>query len=63
MVNRTSLEIINLLKTGQIEIGFINMPLHDEAITIQECLQVLTSLYPKKKIIKYITYMNSHKNH
>lgn len=40
MVNRTSLEIIELLKTGQIEIGFINMPLQDEAITIQECLQV-----------------------
>ena len=40
MVNRTSLEIIDLLKNGQIEIGFINMPLQDEAITIQECLQV-----------------------
>ncbi|KXU39633.1 MAG: LysR family transcriptional regulator [Longibaculum muris] len=40
MVNRTSLEIIDLLKNGQIEIGFVNMPLHDEAITIQECLQV-----------------------
>ena len=26
MVNRTSLEIIELLKTGQIEIGFITMP-------------------------------------
>ena len=40
MVNRTSLEIIELLKTGQIEIGFINMPLHDDTIIIQECLQV-----------------------
>ena len=40
MVNRTSLEIIELLKTGQIEIGFINMPLQDESITIKECLQV-----------------------
>ena len=28
MVNRTSLEIIDLLKNGQIEIGFVNMPLH-----------------------------------
>lgn len=40
MVNRTSLEIIELLKTGQIEIGFINMPLQDDAMTIKECLQV-----------------------
>lgn len=49
MVNRTSLEIINLLKTGQIEIGFINMPLHDEAITIQECLQVHDIFVSKEK--------------
>lgn len=40
MVNRTSLEIIELLKTGDIDLGFVNMPLFDEAITIQECLQV-----------------------
>lgn len=40
LINRTSLEIIDLLKNGQIEIGFINMPLFDESITIQECLQV-----------------------
>lgn len=40
MVNRTSPEIIELLKTGQIEIGFINMPLQDDSIIIQECLQV-----------------------
>lgn len=49
MVNRTSLEIIELLKTGQIEIGFINMPLHDEAITIIECLQVHDIFVSKKK--------------
>ncbi|MCD8028168.1 MAG: LysR family transcriptional regulator [Erysipelotrichaceae bacterium] len=40
MVNRTSREIIDLLKSGQIEIGFINMPIYDEAITMKECLQV-----------------------
>lgn len=40
MVNRTSLEIIDLLKNGDIDLGFVNMPLHDEAITIQECLQI-----------------------
>ncbi|WP_154889809.1 LysR family transcriptional regulator [Longibaculum muris] len=53
MVNRTSLEIIDLLKNGQIEIGFVNMPLHDEAITIQECLQVhdiFVSKNPEEKV-------------
>ena len=53
MVNRTSLEIIDLLKKGQIEIGFVNMPLHDEAITIQECLQVhdiFVSKNPEEKV-------------
>lgn len=53
MVNRTSLEIIELLKTGQIEIGFINMPLFDEAITIQECLQVhdiFVEKYPSNRV-------------
>ena len=49
MVNRTSLEIIDLLKNGQIEIGFINMPLHDESITIQECLQVHDIFVSKNK--------------
>jgi len=49
MVNRTSLEIIDLLKTGQIEIGFINMPLNDEAITIKECIQVQDIFVSKEK--------------
>lgn len=53
MVNRTSLEIIHLLKTGQIEIGFVNMPLADDAITLHECLQVhdiFVSKYPQSKL-------------
>lgn len=49
MVNRTSLEIIDLLKSGQIEIGFVNMPLYDDAITIQECLQVHDIFVSKNK--------------
>jgi len=49
MVNRTSLEIIELLKSGQIEIGFVNMPLYDEAIVIQECLQVHDIFVSKQK--------------
>ena len=53
MVNRTSLEIIHLLKTGQIEIGFVNMPLHDDAISLHECLQVhdiFVSKLPQNKL-------------
>lgn len=55
MINRTSLEIIELLKTGQIDIGFVNMPLHDEAITIQECLQVHDIFVTKQKEEKTYT--------
>ena len=55
MINRTSLEIIELLKTGQIEIGFINMPIHDEAITIKECLQVHDIFVSKNKDNKIYT--------
>lgn len=49
LVNRTSLEIIDLLKSGQIEIGFINMPLFDESIIIKECLQVHDIFVSKEK--------------
>lgn len=49
MINRTSLEIIDLLKTGQIEIGFVNMPLNEESITIKECLQVHDIFVSKEK--------------
>lgn len=55
MVNRTSLEIINLLKSGQIEIGFINMPLYDDSIIIQECLQVHDIFVSKTKEDKVYT--------
>lgn len=56
MINRTSLEIIELLKTGQIEIGFVNMPLYDEAITIQQCLQVHDIFVSKQKEEKVYTF-------
>lgn len=56
MINRTSLEIIELLKTGQIEIGFVNMPLYDEAITIQECLQVHDIFVSKEQDEKIYTF-------
>ena len=49
MINRTSLEIVELLKNGQIEIGFVNMPLNDESITIKECLQIQDIFVSKYK--------------
>lgn len=63
MVNRTSLEIIDLLKTGQIEIGFINLPVHDDSITIQECLQVHDIFVSKFKETKVYSLEDiSHEN-
>lgn len=40
MVNRTSNEIIELLKHHQIEIGFINTPFNDEALSVHHCLEI-----------------------
>lgn len=40
IVNRTTLETIELLKSGQIDIGFINLPIDDDSLVIQECLTI-----------------------
>lgn len=40
VLNRTSLEMIELMKSGQIDLGFLNMPITDESLTIKECLEV-----------------------
>lgn len=40
VLNRTSLEIIELLKSGQIDLGFLNMPISDESLAIKECFKV-----------------------
>lgn len=40
VLNRTSLEIAELLKEGQIDIGFINMPIEDNSLVIKECLKI-----------------------
>ena len=37
VINRTSLETIELLKSGQLDIGFINMPINDESLTVTPC--------------------------
>jgi DNA-binding transcriptional LysR family regulator len=40
VLNRTSIEMIELMKSGQIDLGFLNMPIMDESLTIKECLKI-----------------------
>lgn len=40
VINKTSIEMIELIKSGQIDIGFINMPMDDETLTIKECFKI-----------------------
>lgn len=40
VLNRTSIEMIELMKSGQIDLGFLNMPITDETLTIRECLKI-----------------------
>lgn len=40
VLNRTSLEMIELMKSGQIDLGFLNMPISDESLLIKECLTI-----------------------
>lgn len=49
VLNRTSLEMIELIKSGQIDLGFLNMPITDETLTIKECLKVHDIFVSAKK--------------
>ncbi|MEI3325016.1 MAG: LysR family transcriptional regulator [Thomasclavelia sp.] len=40
VINRTSLETRELLKSDQIDIGFLNLPIKDDSLVIKECFQV-----------------------
>lgn len=40
VLNRTSFQIIELLKSGQIDVGFLNMPIKDESLIIEECMKI-----------------------
>ena len=40
IINRVSFETLDLLKSGKIDIAFINLPLVDDDIEIKECLVV-----------------------
>ncbi len=40
VINRTSLETIQLIKNGQIDLGLINLPVYDESLEIKNCFEV-----------------------
>ncbi|MGI6085311.1 MAG: LysR family transcriptional regulator [Acetivibrionales bacterium] len=40
IINRTTLELLNLLKSGEIDIAFCNLPVKDSALEIQKCIDV-----------------------
>lgn len=49
VINKTSIEMIELIKSGQIDIGFINMPMDDETLTIKECFKIHDIFVSSKK--------------
>lgn len=40
VTNRTSLETLELLKSGRIDIGFVNLPLSENGVVFEECMTV-----------------------
>jgi len=40
VINRTSGQALDLLKTGAIDLAFANLPLNEPEITVKECIQV-----------------------
>jgi DNA-binding transcriptional LysR family regulator len=38
--NRTTSETVNMLKTGSVDVGFINLPFSDDALTITPCMDI-----------------------
>lgn len=56
VVNRTSMETIDLLKSGQIDLGFVNMPIHEETIEVKPCLPIHDIFVTHKPDSKTYTY-------
>ncbi len=48
VINRTSLETRELLKSDQIDLGFLNLPIKDDSLIIKECFQVHDIFVSKK---------------
>ena len=40
IINRTSRDIVQLVRGGSVDIGFVNMPLQEEGLQFEECLLV-----------------------
>lgn len=40
VINRTSIEMIDLIKTGKIDLGFLNLPIEDASLHIVKCKEV-----------------------
>ena len=56
VINRTSLETRELLKSDQIDIGFLNLPIKDDSLIIKECFQVHDIFVSKNKDEYYYTF-------
>ncbi len=56
LINRTSLEINELLKNGEIDLGFINLPHHDDTLSVFECFtmqDIFVSSYPIEETLSF----------
>jgi len=40
IINRVSIEALELLKSGKIDIAFVNLPIKDEEVEIKECMTI-----------------------
>ncbi|MFV0551129.1 MAG: LysR family transcriptional regulator [Anaerorhabdus sp.] len=56
VINRTSLEINQLLKNNQVDLGFVNLPIHDESLTFNECFVIHDIFVGKNPTNKTYTY-------
>ena len=56
VINRTSLEINQLLKNAQVDLGFVNLPMHDESLTFKECFRIHDIFVGKKASDKVYNY-------
>lgn len=40
IINRTTLELINMVKSGEVDIAICNLPIDDNAIEVKKCIEV-----------------------
>lgn len=56
VINRTSIEIVELLKNGQIDLGFVNVPIADDSLSFNECFEIhdiFVGKNPTEKLYNY----------